>query len=281
MDYYSNDESRNVKRIMETCKSLVVYDLETTGLNGKKDQIIEFSAMKFEIRERKLIERSRITIFSKPDDPLPEVITEITGYTDEFLADKSPENVSAFEIAKYFECVDAVCGYNNNSFDNSFLETLNEKYGLNISLKNTMDVLLLARQNIPKSEVENHKLITIANYFGVASDLTFHQAHDDVLATVRVLNCMLEDVMNKKEEETVKVIPNVYSISYWEGFRGYSRIYVATNKGTVYYDIRGKKWAGKDVDVNTLDMPTLIDKCLKMTNCNTEADFARYKGVVK
>ena len=62
-----------------------VFDIETTGLNKDTDYIIELGALKY--RNNELVEEFSYLI--NPGIKLPEVITSITGITDEDLKDKS------------------------------------------------------------------------------------------------------------------------------------------------------------------------------------------------
>lgn len=59
----------------------VVFDTETTGLKEDIDQIIEIGALKYENDE--LVDEFDVLIH--PGIDIPEVITNITGITDEMV----------------------------------------------------------------------------------------------------------------------------------------------------------------------------------------------------
>ena len=63
--------------------TFVCIDLETTGLNSKRDKIIEIGAVKVE--QGKIVEEWET--FVNPGRKLEERITELTGIRDEQLAD--------------------------------------------------------------------------------------------------------------------------------------------------------------------------------------------------
>ena len=74
---------------------------------------------------------------------------------------------------------DILVGHNLINFDLKFLN-----YHLNKKIKNrTVDTLELSREKLGK-KVNNHKLNTLAEYFGVA--LPTHSARDDVMTTYEV-----------------------------------------------------------------------------------------------
>lgn len=63
-------------------KNYVAFDLETTGLSPETDQIIEIGALK--VKDGKVVER--FMEFVKPDQPITSAITNITGITNEMVA---------------------------------------------------------------------------------------------------------------------------------------------------------------------------------------------------
>lgn len=279
--FYSADQRIVTQEVFSNCTKLVVYDLETTGLKSAEDRIIEFSAVKYLIAENSLHEMSRVTVYIKPDFPLPKEIVDITGYTDEFLADKAGEDAGYTEIKRFLHKVDAVCGYNNNSFDDNFLKELYLRHNDVFVPSYSIDVMKAARQFIKKDEVENFKLVTISTYLGVAGGIEFHKAFDDVTATARVFNALLPELLKATSGDYPNEIPTIQSVAFWEGFKGWSRIYVTTNKGSVYFDIRRKAWEGKDVDVRDINMPYIVNESYRMVGANDETEFARFKGSIK
>lgn len=68
-------------------------------------------------------------------------------------------------------------------------------------------------------------------------------------------------------------------ISFWEGFKGFSRIYVTTDAGTVYYDIRSSSCGGKNIDICEIDMKYLENEAFDLLDVQTESEFAKFKGI--
>ena len=59
----------------------VIVDLETTGLNAKRDKIIEIGAVRMDEKGNRSVFQTLID----PEIPLTETISGITGITDEML----------------------------------------------------------------------------------------------------------------------------------------------------------------------------------------------------
>ncbi|MEK4789462.1 3'-5' exonuclease [Bacillus sp. FSL K6-2971] len=104
-------------------QTYVVLDLETTGLDHKKDQIIEIGAIKIRlggrVREFEEVSRFHTMVALEEGRDLPEFITNLTGITEEDLED-APEEWDALDDLKNF-IGDAVVVAQNAPFDLSFI----------------------------------------------------------------------------------------------------------------------------------------------------------------
>ena len=108
---------------------LTVFDLETTGLDRNKDQIIQFSAMKIDTDANKVISE-----YDQYIQPVGNYSISIAAYTKhhitpEFLKDKPHMSDVAQKIVDYIGDSD-ILTYNGNWFDIPFLKTELNKYGL-------------------------------------------------------------------------------------------------------------------------------------------------------
>ena len=66
---------------MITYERIIVFDLETSGLDFKKDRIIEFGAVILEKNENdKFVEVSTINKLVNPGFKISEKITELTNF---------------------------------------------------------------------------------------------------------------------------------------------------------------------------------------------------------
>ena len=104
----------------QVCRTGVIIDLETTGLDQQKDEIIELGMVKFDYLPDGSIAglRDVFTSFNQPSGSIPEEVTALTGITDEMVAGQRIDEaaVSAF-------VADAVIVIAHNAgFDRKFAE---------------------------------------------------------------------------------------------------------------------------------------------------------------
>jgi len=101
-------------------KTAVLIDVETTGLDQQKDEIIELGMVKFDyLPDGRIVSlRDTFTSFNEPSVPIPLEVKALTGITDEMVAGHriDQEAVSSFVD-------DAVIVIAHNSgFDRKFAE---------------------------------------------------------------------------------------------------------------------------------------------------------------
>jgi DNA polymerase III subunit epsilon len=98
----------------------IVIDLETTGLDHSKDEIIELGMLKFRYSERGDITgiSDIFHAFSQPSNPIPAAITKLTGITDAMVAD---HKIEAAAVEAFIAGTGIVIAHNAN-FDRKFAE---------------------------------------------------------------------------------------------------------------------------------------------------------------
>ena len=101
-------------------KTGILLDVETTGLDTARDEIIELAMVKFTYLPDDRIARITdvFSSFNEPQNPIPAEITELTGITDEMVLGHriDPEAVAAFAAGA------AVIIAHNANFDRKFAE---------------------------------------------------------------------------------------------------------------------------------------------------------------
>jgi DNA polymerase-3 subunit epsilon len=84
----------------QTTKTGILLDVETTGLDTARDEVIELAMVKFTYLSDDTIARITDTFssFNEPQNPIPTEITDLTGITDEMVLGHriDPEAVAAF-----------------------------------------------------------------------------------------------------------------------------------------------------------------------------------------
>ena len=93
-------------------KPLVIFDLETTGLDLVNDRIIQISYIKVYPDGRE--ERGNELI--NPEKRIPELVEQLTGITNEDVKDKPTFKQIASKLSATFSGSD-IAGYNSNHFD--------------------------------------------------------------------------------------------------------------------------------------------------------------------
>lgn len=153
----------------------VVFDLETTGLDATKEEIIEIGACR--------VVNGRIdetfSTFVKPSKNIPKEITELTSINDEMVKDAPTINYVMPDFYKFCEGATLVC--QNVAFDTSFIHNISKKLSYNFDHP-TMDTMVMARQKLPG--LKNYKLGTIVEKLNISLE-NAHRAIDDATATAK------------------------------------------------------------------------------------------------
>jgi DNA polymerase-3 subunit epsilon len=98
----------------------IVLDVETTGLETAKDEIIELAMVKFAYLPDDRIARITdvFSSFNEPQDPIPAEITNLTGITDEMVLG---HRINPDAVATFASDAVIVIAHNAN-FDRRFAE---------------------------------------------------------------------------------------------------------------------------------------------------------------
>ena len=91
---------------------LIIFDLETTGVDVSRDRIIELSYIKVYPNHKEETRTYRIN----PEMHIPETSTAVHGITDEDVKDCPTFKMVAKELERVFEGCD-IAGFNSNHFD--------------------------------------------------------------------------------------------------------------------------------------------------------------------
>ena len=183
-------------------KPLVVFDLETTGLDIITDRIIQLSYIKVtpdgtEVRGNHLI---------NPERAIPTFVTDLTGISDEAVADQPTFKEMAPQLAESFKGCD-FAGFNSNRFDVPILAEEFLRAGVDFDF--TKCRLIDAQTIFHKMERRN-LAAAYKFYCGREMDEDFeaHRADQDTEATYRVLLGELEMYSEANQDDPERVLPN-------------------------------------------------------------------------
>ncbi|MET4149026.1 MULTISPECIES: 3'-5' exonuclease [unclassified Bradyrhizobium] len=101
-------------------KTGVLLDTETTGLDHRKDEIIELGMVKFDyLADGRIVGvRDIFSAFNEPSSPIPPEVVAITGITDEMVAGHKLEEAA---VAAFVDGV-VIAIAHNAGFDRKFAE---------------------------------------------------------------------------------------------------------------------------------------------------------------
>lgn len=160
-----------------TLKRGVYLDTETTGTDGRKDEILELAMVPFDYDAdgRLCAVHAPFVALNQPTEPIPPEITRITGITDEMVAGHAidPAQVAAF-IAPAVIIV-----AHNAAFDRLFAERLSEAF----KLKGW--ACSMSQVDWKGEGAESAKLSHLASRCGFFFD--GHRAENDCLAGLEIL----------------------------------------------------------------------------------------------
>jgi CRISPR-associated protein Cas2 len=166
----------------------VVIDIETTGLNPEKDEIIEIGALK--IIDGKIIDKFYALI--KTDKPVPQNITELTGITDELAAsDGKPLKSVLGDFLRFLGDMAIVA--HNIDFDNRFLREACFKCEYAPIANRLVDTLALSRRLV--KGLPSYKLSAMTTHFGIERG----EAHRS-LADCEMTRQLYSKLMNLMED---------------------------------------------------------------------------------
>lgn len=160
----------------------VIFDVETTGFSPIKDRLTEIGAVKFSGGKA----GERFNTFVNPHMPIPSKVVELTGITDQMVAD-APDEADAVRDFLDF-CGDAVLVAHNADFDISFINAASERCGYAFT-PTYIDTVKMARALLP--DIKNHKLNTVAEALKLG-DFNHHRASDDAYILSEIFRCLLE-----------------------------------------------------------------------------------------
>ncbi len=183
-------------------KPLVIFDLETTGLDLVKDRIIQISYIKVNPNGEE--ERDDKTI--NPEKPIPPFITQLTGISDADVKDKPTFKELAPQLAQKFEGCD-FAGFNSNHFDIPLLaeEFLRAGIDFDFSKCRMIDACTIFKKMERRNLASAYKF-----YCGrkMEEDFEAHRADQDTEATYRVLMGELDKYAPGANEDEEKVLEN-------------------------------------------------------------------------
>ncbi|MBO5069475.1 MAG: 3'-5' exonuclease [Roseburia sp.] len=158
----------------------VVIDLEMTGLNAKRDMILETGAVR--VRNGRAAETCTALLCT--GRKLSEDVIQLTGITEKMAAaGRQPEEA----MAEFFAFLgDDVLVGQNIIFDYSFLKQWAVNHNFSFE-RRAVDTLKLSRQFLPKEQKK--ELESLCTHFGIVRR-NAHRALDDAWETWQIMEIL-------------------------------------------------------------------------------------------
>lgn len=183
-------------------KPLIVFDLETTGLDLVKDRIIQLSYIKVYPDGRE----QRGDEIVNPGKSIPQEVVALTGITNENVKDKPTFKTIAAKISEEFKGCD-FAGFNSNYFDIPMLAEEFLRAGIDFDFSKCR--LIDAQAIFHKMERRN---LSAAYKFycgrAMEDDFEAHRADQDTEATYRVLMGQLDKYNPETEPDPERHLQN-------------------------------------------------------------------------
>lgn len=180
--YYINDENsisvvrgRSAEPLDGT---FIVFDLETTGLNPASEEITEIAAVR--VVEGEI--RDSFQTYVNPHKPIPAEITELTGISDETVADAPDLDKAVPEFLAWAGEGQYPLVAHNAGFDMGFLRTACQRLGIEREFT-SIDTLEMSRLMLP--HMHKFKLNILAKELQVGQ-FEHHRASEDAAVLGRI-----------------------------------------------------------------------------------------------
>ena len=167
----------------ERLENFVAIDLETTGLDAEKDEILEVGAVK--VRDGEISERFASLV--SPSRPIPPAITRLTGISDADCAGQPPLTSILPEFCVFLGDDPIVA--HNVPFDVAFLNRQSKVLERGTLEREFFDTLILSRILLPR--LKNHQLQTLLSYFRISS-ASSHRAESDAESVAKLFLALME-----------------------------------------------------------------------------------------
>ena len=269
---------------------MVFFDTETTGVDGRKDPLTnekildeptEVSAHKYLVEPDlglRLVDN--IEIYVKPSIPVPQDVEELTGITNEMLADKPSWAEVHKKIRDFFGHYIVVA--HNAPFDVKMMTRMYERCGDTFEPADVIDTCAAARYMFP--DAESKKLDKLIEFLQLQSrvdylskgELDYHNSSYDIIA-MRVLYEAMRNNLETRFQGR-RLIPYIEYAYYWAGHNHCQTATVfKTSSGKIEFNHYSSSWMSDEVDLSIVDMKKFEENALKYTGSADLKEMKKFR----
>ena len=164
-------------------RPLAVFDIESTGVNKKLDRIIDITFVVIQPDGEKVTHNFRVN----PEMPIPSGASAVHGIYDDDVKGAPNWKQEAPKVVKLIEGMD-LGGFNIINFDIPMMQAEFERVGVPFSMegRRIFDAIKIYHRKEPRTLTAALKHYCDGHHAGA------HNAEDDVLATIRVMEGQLK-----------------------------------------------------------------------------------------
>lgn len=184
-------------------RPLIIFDLETTGLNRKEDRILEIAYEKIYPDGRIEARVERLN----PGREIPEEASRINGIYIDDVKDCPTFATLCFEMWSMFDGAD-VGGFNVIGFDLPFLQAQFASVGKSWSFadRKILDGKILYHAKEPRDMFAPRNLTAAYKLYCGKDHIGAHTGAADVRATVEILEAILEKYPELRSWEAIEAL---------------------------------------------------------------------------
>ena len=221
---------------------IIIFDVETTGLSYTKDRLTEIGAVK--LRNLQIVDTFSIMV--NPGKPIPPKIVELTGITDQMVANAPGEREAIQQFMEFCGSEKPVLAAHNARFDTSFIRNACERQHISFSFV-TLDTLILSQVMLPN--IAKHKLDSVAKALKLGK-FDHHRACNDAQMLAKIYVKLVSQLIQEKglqtlaelntktEEIDVKKLKSYHQIILVRNQAGLKNLYKLISYGHLKYFYR-------------------------------------------
>lgn len=181
-----------------------VLDLETTGLNAKRNAITEVTAIQY----KNGVEIGKYSTLIKPTEAIPEEVELLTGISNEMVKNAPALVMALSELSAFLGPSPIIVGH-NVSFDIGFLKEKIGQSGLDVfadryDLSRAFCTKVLAQKALPS--LPSYEGIVVATAIGYHNPNP-HRAEADVRMSGAILFALIEKL--QAENASIKTVQDL------------------------------------------------------------------------